>query len=432
MKRRGLRVLVVGGGGREHALAWKLAQSPRVAKLYAAPGNAGIAGLATCLAIGATDLDGLLRAAREIEADLTVVGPDDPLAQGLVDRLQAAGLAAFGPTAAAARIESSKAFAKALMRRAGIPTGRHEVFDEAERAARHISAHFAENPSEPVVLKADGLALGKGVVITLSESEALAAAREMLSGRAFGEAGRRVVVEEYLQGPEVSALAFTDGRHVLPMVGSRDHKRAFDGDQGPNTGGMGTITPVPGYGPELAEEVHRRVLEPAVAALAESGAPFVGVLYAGLILTRSGPKVLEFNARFGDPEAQVLVRRLDSDLVDVLEACVGGGLSPDAATWGREAAACVVMASGGYPGPYQKGVPITGVAEAESLEGVIVFHAGTARDDSGRLVTAGGRVLGVSATGADLGAALDQAYAAAERINFAGAHYRRDIGRTRL
>ena len=431
MKRKGLRVLVVGGGGREHALVWKLAQSPRVGRLYAAPGNAGMADLATCLPVGATDLDGVVRAAREIEADLTVVGPDDPLALGLVDRLQAEGLAAFGPTAAAARIESSKAFAKELMRRAGIPTARYEVFDDIEPARRHISAYFAQNPGRPLVMKADGLALGKGVLITGDESEALHMAGEMLSGRAFGPAGRRIVVEEWLAGPEVSALAFTDGRSVLPMPGSRDHKRAYDGDEGPNTGGMGTISPVADYGAGLAEQVRREVLEPAVAALQAAGTPFVGVLYAGLILTPEGPRVLEFNARFGDPETQVLLRRLDTDLMDLLEACIERDLGDSRAEWSDDAAACVVMASGGYPGAYQKGLPISGLEEAASLEGVVVFHAGTSRDHAGQLVTAGGRVLGVSATGADLHSALDLAYRAVDQIAFPGAHCRRDLGRLR-
>lgn len=416
-----MKILIAGGGGREHALAWKISQSSRVRELHAAPGNAGIARLAKCHPVQATDVSGLVALAREIGADLTVVGPDDPLALGLVDALEAGGLRAFGPTRAAARIESSKAFAKDLMERAGIPTAEAKVFSAFEAAWAHAGARDL-----PLVIKADGLALGKGVMIANSRSEVRDALESMMVRREFGAAGERVVIEEYLTGPEVSVLAFSDGRIVIPMLPAQDHKRALEGDRGPNTGGMGTYAPVPFVTPESIALIHKQILEPAVGALAEAGSPFKGVLYAGLMLTEAGPKVLEFNARFGDPETQSLLPLLETDLVDVIEAVIDGRLAEINLRWRDESAACIVLASGGYPGPYEKGKIITGIEDAEAT-GTLVFHAGTARrgDD---LVTAGGRVLGVVGRGPTLRAALDKAYGAVDIIRFEGRQYRRDIG----
>ncbi len=424
-------VLVVGGGGREHAICWKLAQSPGAGRIYCAPGNAGISALATCLPVPATDLEGQVKAAREVGADLVVVGPDDPLALGLVDRLTEAGFRAFGPTAAAAQIEASKSFAKDLMRRYGIPTAGYRVFTSLDETRAHLEGHFSTGDG-PAVIKADGLALGKGVTIARSFEEAWEAAEGMLSGRLFGAAGQRVVIEEFITGPEVSILAFCDGKTALPMVPAQDHKPVGDGDTGPNTGGMGTVSPVGICPPEMQQRILETAIQPAVEAMASEGRPFSGVLFTGLMLTPQGPKVLEFNARFGDPETQSVLRRLNSDLLEIFEASIDGDLSRVRLEWSDQAAACVVMASGGYPGSYPKGLPIDGTGEAEELDGVVVFHAGTARDPAGRLVTAGGRVVGVTATGPDLRAALDQAYRGVERIRFEGAHYRRDIGHKSL
>lgn len=417
-----MKVLVVGGGGREHALAWKLRQSPRVREVHAAPGNAGIAALATCHPIAATDLEGQVRLARDLGVDLVVVGPDDPLALGLVDRLQAAGIRAFGPTAGAARLEASKSYAKAVMARAGVPTAAAAVFDDFEAARAYVRERGGD-----VVVKADGLALGKGVTVCTSVEEAEAALHRAMVERAFGEAGSRVVVEERLEGEECSVLALTDGENFLALPAIQDHKRVGDGDSGPNTGGMGTYTPVRSYTAEVAREVAERVIAPTLAALGEEGQPFRGCLFVGLMLTATGPRVLEFNARFGDPEAQVALPMLDMDLAEVaLAATEPGGLAGARLRWRPGAAACVVMASAGYPGPYEKGKPIEGLDEAERL-GTLVFHAGTARQD-GRLVTAGGRVLGVVGQGPDLRTAVDRAYAGVAAIRFEGAHFRRDIG----
>jgi phosphoribosylamine--glycine ligase len=416
-----MKILIVGGGGREHALAWKISQSSRVKELHAAPGNAGIARFARCQPVQATDITGLVALARDIGADLTVVGPDDPLALGLVDALNAEGLRAFGPTRAAARIESSKTFAKKLMRHAGIPTAAAEVFS-CPAAAQSRS----EDLDLPLVIKADGLALGKGVIIANSRAEVRDALESMMVRREFGAAGERVVIEEFLTGPEVSVLAFSDGQTVVPMLPAQDHKRALEGDRGPNTGGMGTYAPVPFLTTETTDLIHKEILEPAVRTLAEVGSPFKGVLYAGLMLTEAGPKVLEFNARFGDPETQSLLPLLETDIVDVIEAVIDGRLAELSLRWTDESAACIVLASGGYPGPYDKGKIITGIEDAEAA-GALVFQAGTARlgDD---LVTSGGRVLGVVGRGATLRAALDQAYGAADIIRFEGMEYRRDIG----
>ncbi len=434
------RVLVVGSGGREHALAWALARSPQVEHVYVAPGNAGTAWppnpsagewppRAGCsrVPVAADDFDRLVAFAKEEAVDLTVVGPENPLAAGIVDAFQAAGLRAFGPTRAAARIEASKAFAKDFMARHAIPTGRYAVFSSYEEALEHL-----RHVEYEVVVKASGLAAGKGVIVPDSREEAEEALKRIMVERAFGAAGDQVVIEERLRGQEASVLAFTDGHTVVPMPPAQDHKPVFDGDRGPNTGGMGAYAPAPLVTPELLDEIVRTVLRPAVDGLRAEGAPYVGVLYAGLMITRDGPKVLEFNCRFGDPETQVILPLLASDLVDVLEACLNGTLARADVRWRPGAAVTVVAASEGYPGPYPKGRPITGIEEAEALPGVVVFHAGTARDAEGRLVTAGGRVLNVTAIADDLPQAIRRAYEAIACIHFEGMHYRRDIGRRAL
>ncbi|MGB9661461.1 MAG: phosphoribosylamine--glycine ligase [Moorellaceae bacterium] len=415
-----MKVLVVGSGGREHALVWKIAQSPMVTEVFCAPGNAGIATQAVCVPIPAEDIEGLVDFARKADIDLTVVGPEAPLVAGIVDAFEAAGLKVFGPRRGAAAIEGSKAWAKDLMGRNHIPTARYTVVDSLEEARRYIEKHGV-----PVVVKADGLAAGKGVVVAEDETTALKAVEEMLGGR-FGQAGKRIVLEERLTGEEVSVLAFCDGEHILPLLASQDHKRVFDGDRGPNTGGMGAYAPVPFYDDRLADQVLQTILKPAVRAMAEAGQPYGGVLYAGLMLTPEGPKVLEFNCRFGDPETQPLLLLLKSDLVGIILAALEGELDRVKLEWHSGAAVCVVLAAPGYPGDYPKGEVITGLDRVPP--GVEVFHAGTALKD-GRVVTAGGRVLGVTARGTTLAEALDLAYAAAEVIDFPGKHYRRDIGR---
>ncbi len=420
-------ILVVGGGGREHAIVRKLKESPRCGNLYCAPGNGGIAADVPCFDVAATDLDGLVALAQKLAVDLVFVAPDDPLAAGLVDRLEAAGIAAFGPTAQAAEIESSKVFSKGLMKKYGIPTAAYEVFDDPAAAL----AYIRQRGTYPAVIKADGLALGKGVILAEDEAQAEQALREIMCDKVFGASGNRVVVEEFLTGPEVSVLAFTDGVTVCPMVSSKDHKRALDGDRGLNTGGMGTVSPNPFYTDDHAAWCMEHIFRPTVAAMAAEGRPFKGCLYFGLMLTPDGPKVIEYNCRFGDPETQVVLPRLKTDLVDIVEAVRGGTLSDLTIEWSDGACACVIMASGGYPTAYRKGLPITGLDAHGQLDGVYaVYHAGTKQTDSG-LVTAGGRVLGVTACGTTLEAALDAAYAGVERIAFEGAHFRRDIGKTR-
>ncbi|MBP1757448.1 MAG: phosphoribosylamine--glycine ligase [Firmicutes bacterium] len=416
-----MKVLIVGGGGREHAIAWKFKQSPKVTQLFCAPGNAGIAGLATCVPIKATDLDAMVEFACSEKIDLVFVAPDDPLALGLVDRLIAAGIRAFGPSRAAARLEASKSFAKDLMRRYNIPTADYAVFDAVEPALAHLA-----DSDLPIVIKADGLALGKGVIIAQTRMEAESAVRDMLEGNAFGQAGSRVVIESFLTGPELTVLAFADGKTVVPMVSSRDHKRAYDHDQGPNTGGMGTIAPGADLSEEQQQEMLETIFKPTIQAMAAEGCPFKGVIYYGLMLTPNGPKVIEYNARFGDPEAQVVLPLLETDLTDICEAVIDGCLDQIELTWKTGCACCVVMASGGYPGQYKTGYPIHGL---DAVKDSIVFHAGT-RFENSTVVTAGGRVLGVTAQAATLDEAIDLAYRDVARISFADAHYRRDIGRT--
>lgn len=415
-----MKVLVVGSGGREHAICWKLAQSPKVTELYCAPGNGGIAQIATCVNVKATDVDGMVAWARENAMDFVVVAPDDPLALGMVDALEAAGIPAFGPRKNAAIIEASKAFSKELMKQYHIPTARYETFTDLAHAEDYIRSQGA-----PIVVKADGLALGKGVVVAQSVDEALEAVRSMMVDKKFGASGATVVIEECMTGPEVTVLAFCDGEHVRPMVSSRDHKRAYDGDKGPNTGGMGAIAPAPGYTPELAKRCMEEIFQPTVAALKAEGRPFHGVIYFGLMLTPQGPKVVEYNARFGDPECQAVLSLLEGDLMDIMLACRNGTLDQVDYGWKDQAVCCLVLASGGYPGSYGKGYPITGL---ESVENAVVFHAGTALAD-GKIVTNGGRVLGVTALGGTLNEAVQNAYAAAQPIHFENMTFRRDIGK---
>ncbi|HKW93940.1 MAG TPA: phosphoribosylamine--glycine ligase [Methylomirabilota bacterium] len=415
-------VLLVGGGGREHALAWKLAQSPRLGRLIAAPGNPGIAAHARCVAVKDTAIDELVALAKRERPDLVVVGPEAPLALGLADRLRAAGFAVFGASAAAARLESSKAFAKDLMARHGVPTARYRTFHDAAAARR-----YCRELGAPLVVKADGLAAGKGVAICRSLEEADRALAACFEERAFGESGLTVVIEEFLEGEEASFFALADGEAVVPLAGAQDHKTVFDGDRGPNTGGMGAYSPAPVLDAAMQERVMAEIVRPVIAAMAKEGAPYTGVLYVGLMIGRDGPKVIEFNCRFGDPECQAILPRLQDDLLAVLEAAATGRGLPPALRWSPQASVCVVMASGGYPGRYETGRPINGLEAAGAVTGINIFLAGTAAD-RGTVVTAGGRVLGVQALGDDVASAIRTAYAAVERIRFDGAHYRRDIG----
>ena len=417
-----MHVLIVGGGGREHAIAWALSKSRKVDHLSCAPGNGGIAALAQCVDIPATDVDAMVSWACDNGVDFVVVAPDDPLALGMVDALEAAGIPAFGPRADAAIIEASKSFSKNLMEKYHIPTAKHQTFTELEPALAYVEAQGA-----PIVVKADGLALGKGVIVAQTVAEAQDAVRAMMSEHKFGDAGARVVIEECMTGPELTVLAFCDGEHLAPMPSSQDHKRAFDGNQGPNTGGMGAISPSPNYTPEVAKRCMEEIFLPTVAALKAEGRPFHGVIYFGLMLTPDGPKVVEYNARFGDPECQAVLSLLDSDLMDIFLACRNGTLDQVDIRWKDEAACCLVLASGGYPGSYGKGYPITGLEEAG--HSAVVFHAGTRLAEDGAILTSGGRVLGVTATGPDLNAAIEGAYAAASHIHFQDMFFRSDIGR---
>ena len=416
-----MKVLVVGGGGREHAICWKLAQSPKVTQLFCAPGNAGIAQVATCIDVKATDVDGMVAWAKANALDFVMVAPDDPLALGMVDAMEAAGIPAFGPHANAAIVEASKAFSKELMAKYHIPTAKYCTFTDLEKALSYLEAQGA-----PIVVKADGLALGKGVVVAATVDEAKQAAQEMMEDKKFGESGSTVVIEECMTGPEVTVLAFTDGKTVVPMPASQDHKRAYDGNQGPNTGGMGAISPPPQYTPELAQRCMEEIFQPTIDALRAEGRPFQGVLYFGLMLTPSGPKVVEYNARFGDPECQVVLSLLDTDLMDILQACVDGTLDRLQIRWKDEAGCIVVLASGGYPLDYKKGYPISGLDEAGQT--AMVFHAGTKLGPGGEYLTNGGRVLGVTATAPTLDGAIASAYDAAKHISFQDMHFRTDIG----
>lgn len=421
-----MKILVIGGGGREHALVWKLAQDSERPEIFCAPGNAGTAELATNLALSATDLPGLLEWARGARPDLTVVGPEAPLCAGVSDLFQQEGLLVFGPTQAAARLEGSKAFAKEVMRAAKVPTAGAERFSDAKEAQAYL--HLM---NYPVVIKADGLAAGKGVVICHEIAEAQQVAREFLDGQALGEAGRTILIENYLEGEEVSAMALVDGRSIVTLASAQDHKRIFDGDQGPNTGGMGAYSPAPIMTMDLWDEVMRRVFRPVVDEMNRRGVVYRGVLYAGLMITKEGPQVLEFNCRFGDPETQAILPRWAGDLAPALRACARGRLRPELVQWKPEACACVVLAAPGYPGPCQQGGAITGLAAAGKTRGVAVFHAGT-QATGGEVVTAGGRVLGVSALGRDLAQSVARCYQAIKHIHFDGMQYRRDIAHRAL
>ena len=416
-----MKVLLIGGGGREHALGWKIARSPRLSKLYLAPGSPGLKPLGETLAIGTEDVDALTRAAVDLGVDLVVVGPETPLASGLADRLAAAGVACFGPTRGAARLESSKAFMKEIAAAAGAPTAAYGRFRDAAGAKAFLRA---QHP--PYVVKADGLAAGKGVVIAPSLAEADAAVEDFLGGR-FGAASAEIVIEEFMEGEEASFFALCDGRRVLPLIAAQDHKRAFDGDTGPNTGGMGAYSPAPVFDDAARRAAIADIIEPVVAEMARRGHPYRGVLYAGLMIGPSGPRLVEFNARFGDPECQVLMRRLDSDILPALFAAAAGDLSGVALDWSENAAALVVLAAKGYPGAYAKGAPIGGLERAARLPGVVVFHAGT-EERAGALVSSGGRVLNVTATGATIRDAVERAYAGVDAIDFPGGFCRRDIG----
>lgn len=419
-------ILVVGGGGREHAIVRKLKESPRCGRLYCTPGNGGIARDAQCFETPATDIPGVVALARRLQVDMVFVAPDDPLVAGMVDALEAEGIAAFGPRKNAAILEGSKVFSKHLMKKYGIPTARYEVFDKPEEAL----AYIRQTDRYPAVVKADGLALGKGVILCDDYDAAKEAIHSIMEDRIFGASGSRVVVEEFLTGPEVSVLAFTDGKTIRPMVSAKDHKRAFDGDLGPNTGGMGTISPNPYYSAADADWCMEHIFQPTIEAMNQEGRPFKGCLFFGLMLTPDGPKVIEYNCRFGDPETQVVLPRLRTDLIEILEAVREERLADLPIEWAEEACACVVMASGGYPAAYRKGLPITGLDAQGQCADAEVFHAGTAYRD-GRFVTNGGRVLGVTARGSDVEEALRRAYTAVETIDFENAHYRRDIGKTR-
>jgi len=419
-----VNILVIGGGAREHTLAWKISQSPKVKEIYVAPGNAGTGLIAKNLDIKASDLESLLKAAKERKIDLAVVGPEAPLAAGIVDLFQSKGIPIFGPTREAAKIESSKVFAKKLMQKYGIPCARGKSFLRFEEARDYVRAQ-----SPPIVVKADGLAAGKGSIVASSAEEALKALSEIMKERIFGDAGDKVLIEECLVGKEVSLLAFTDGKTVVPMVPACDYKRIFDGNKGPNTGGMGSYSPPGFFDDEMTNRVRDSILEPTVQAMAEEGKPYKGVLYAGLMVTTEGPKVLEFNARFGDPENQVMLPRLESDLVDIMLAVIEGRLDKIEVRWSDRACVGVVMASAGYPGSYKTGFPIEGLDRVD--KDVLVFHAGT-KAREGKIVTDGGRVLTVAATGKTMAEAREKVYSNITRIHFEGCHYRKDIAAREL
>lgn len=417
-----MKILVVGKGGREHAIIWKIAQSPLVEKIYCTTGNGGIAELAECIPLSPMDIEGVVNFSKDNKIDLVMVAPDDPLVAGMVDALEDAGIRAFGPRKNAAIIEGSKAFSKDLMKKYNIPTAKYEVFEDSEKALEYL-----KNQSYPAVVKADGLALGKGVIIAKDFGEAEAAVNSMMKDKVFGSSGSRVVIEEFMEGPEVSVLAFTDGKTVVPMVSSQDHKRALDNDQGLNTGGMGTFSPSRIYTAQIAEYCMEKLFKPTIAAMNKEGRKFKGVLYFGLMITKDGPKVLEYNARFGDPETQVVLPRLESDLVEIMNAVIEERLDKIDIRWKDNAAVCVVMASGGYPQEYRTGYEISGIKDAEKADNLVVFHAGT-KAENGKYVTAGGRVIGVTACEPTLEEAIKKAYEGVAKISFKDMHFRKDIG----
>lgn len=418
-----MKVLVVGSGGREHAIVWSLKKNANIEKIYCAPGNAGIGLDAECVPIGAMEFDKLVDFAKKENIDFTIIGMDDPLVGGVVDAFEKEGLRVFGPRKNAAIIEGSKAFSKDLMKKYGIPTAKYESFTDYEQAKKYL-----DSQEMPIVIKADGLALGKGVLICMTREEAEEGLKEIMLDKKFGSAGNAVVIEEFLQGPEVSVLSFCDGKTVVPMVSAQDHKRALDGDKGLNTGGMGTFSPSVFYTEEMNEECMKTIFQPTVDAMAKEGRPFVGILYFGLMLTKDGMKVIEYNARFGDPETQVVLPRLKTDLLEIMEACVDGKLADMNIEWYDNAAVCVVLASGGYPVEYEKGFEIKGLDEIKKYNNIVVFHAGTAEKD-GKLVTNGGRVLGITGIGNNINEAIKTAYEGVEIVDFDKKHFRTDIGR---
>ena len=421
-----MNILVIGSGGREHALAWKIAQSPKCDKLYAMPGNPGIEEIAECVKdVSINDNAAVIDFAKNHSIDLVVIGPEAPLVNGLADELTAAGIKAFGPSKTAAQIEGSKIFAKNLMKKYGIPTATYEVFDDVNRACRYIKAAGA-----PIVVKADGLAAGKGVIVAQTVDEAVNAVFEVMEQKSFGEAGSRVVIEEYMDGEEASLLAFTDGTTIIPMIPSQDHKRVNDGDEGLNTGGMGAYAPAPVMTPEIIKKAEEKILKPVLAAMSKEGITYKGCLYAGLMIVNGEPKVVEFNARFGDPETQVVLPLLESDLVEIMLACIDSGLDKVKINWSNDSTVCIVLASGGYPLSYKKGLEIDGINKAKALD-TLIFHAGTAKADD-KLVTSGGRVLGVVARAGDIKTALDKAYKGVEVIHFDNMHFRKDIAHRAL
>ena len=421
-----MKVIIVGSGGREHALAWKVAQSPKVTKLYCAPGNAGIASIGECVDIKAMNIPALVTFAKEKAIDLVIVGPEAPLTKGLADELRAAGIQTFGPSAAAAAIEGSKVFSKELMAKYNIPTAWFHIYDNPDDAKAFIE-ELSDGSMCSIVIKADGEALGKGVFVCSTKDEALQAVRAIMIDKAFGSAGDRLIIEERMEGQEASLMVITDGETVVPLTPVQDYKRIDDGDQGPNTGGMGCYTPVPVVTPEIYDQVLETIIKPTIQAMKSEGRPYTGVLYAGIMLTPQGPKTLEFNARLGDPETQVALPMLETDLIEVIEASLAGKLDSLKIKCYNGCAVVVVLASGGYPGDYESGKPISGLEEAGYVEGVTVFHAGTKLQD-GKVMTAGGRVLGVSAKGDSYAAAIDRAYTAVSKISFDGMYYRKDIG----
>jgi phosphoribosylamine---glycine ligase len=421
-----MKILVVGGGGREHALVWKLAQSPLVDKIYCAPGNPGIAEIAECIDIPADKIAALCDFALDQEIALTVVGPEVPLTLGIVDLFQTAGLDIFGPNKAAAQIEGSKGFSKDLMAKYNIPTAAYRSFTDRDQAVAYVREQGA-----PIVVKADGLAAGKGVIVAMTEEQAIAGIDDIMLDKVFGAAGASIVVEEFMAGEEASFFAFTDGKNILPLASSQDHKPVYDNDQGPNTGGMGAYSPAPVVTAELHDQIVETIVRPTISGMASEGTPYSGILYVGLMIKDGVPRVVEYNARFGDPECQPLLMRMKSDLVPVLQACARGDLQQDAIEWYDKAAVCVVMASGGYPGSFAKGLPISGLAEAAALDDVTVFHAGTRAVD-GEITNHGGRVLGVTGLGATVAEAIDKAYQGVACITWQDVHYRMDIGRKAL